>query len=70
MTKHQLTLIDTPKSWRLDDRTRELGFEGIARARAALKDGLPDRPPPPPPPGRPGPRRGGGPPPHTARHAA
>ena len=32
MTKHQLTLIDTPKSWRLDDRTRELGFEGIAKS--------------------------------------
>jgi hypothetical protein len=70
MTKHQLTLIDTPKSWRLDDRTRELGFEGIARARAALKDGLRDRSPIPTPPGRPGRRRGGGTPPHTARHAA
>jgi len=72
MTKHQLTLIDTPKSWRLNDRTRELGFEGIARARAALKDGLRDRPPSPTPspPGRPGRRRGGGTPPHTTRHAA
>jgi len=35
----QLTLIDTPRSWKLDDRTRELGREGIARARAALQAG-------------------------------
>ena len=36
----QLTLIDTPRSWKLDERTRELGREGIARARAALRAGL------------------------------
>lgn len=35
----QLSLIDTPRSWRLDDRTRAVGREGIARARAALRDG-------------------------------
>ncbi|HZM31758.1 MAG TPA: hypothetical protein VFB77_14770 [Acidimicrobiales bacterium] len=58
MTK-QLTLIDTPKDWRLDDRTRELGFEGVAKARAALRDGLRHRPPATAPPGRPGRRRGG-----------
>jgi hypothetical protein len=36
----QLTLIDTPRSWKLDERTREVGREGIARARAALRAGL------------------------------
>jgi hypothetical protein len=35
----QLTLIDTPRSWKLDQHTREVGREGIARARAALRDG-------------------------------
>jgi hypothetical protein len=35
----QLSLIDTPRPWRLDDRTRAVGREGIARARAALRDG-------------------------------
>ena len=39
MTK-QLTLIDTPIAWRLDERTRAVGREGIARARAALTAGL------------------------------
>jgi hypothetical protein len=38
MTK-QLTLIDTPKDWRLDERTREVGREGLAKARAALLAG-------------------------------
>ena len=41
----QLTLIDTPRSWRLDERTREVGREGIARARAALQAGLHTRTP-------------------------
>jgi hypothetical protein len=36
----QLTLIDTPRSWKLDERTREVGREGVARARAALRAGL------------------------------
>lgn len=35
----QLSLIDTPRSWRLDERTRTVGREGIARARAALREG-------------------------------
>jgi hypothetical protein len=35
----QLKLIDTPRSWKLDERTREVGREGIARARAALRAG-------------------------------
>ena len=51
----QLTLIDTPRSWRLDDRTRAVGREGIARARAALRDGRHVRTQDPPPP-----RSGGG----------
>jgi hypothetical protein len=46
----QLSLIDTPSPWRLDEHTREVGRAGIARARAALCAGLsgpaPDRPPP------------------------
>ncbi len=32
----QLTLIETSPDWRLDDRTREIGRRGVARARAAL----------------------------------
>jgi hypothetical protein len=44
----QLTLIDTPRSWRLDEHTREVGREGIARARAALRNGLHDRTQDPP----------------------
>ncbi len=61
----QLTLIDTPRSWKLDERTREVGREGIARARAALRDGRRAAPAASgaPPPGR---RRGTAP----QRHAA
>jgi hypothetical protein len=47
MTK-QLTLIDTPKAWRLDERTRAVGREGVAQARAALRAGLHGRPQHPP----------------------
>lgn len=36
----QLSLIDTPSPWRLDEHTREVGRAGIARARAALCAGL------------------------------
>ena len=57
----QLSLIDTPRSWRLDDRTRAVGREGIARARAALRDGRHARTQDPPPP-----RAGGG---HASRGA-
>lgn len=35
----QLSLIQTPRSWRLDERTREVGRAGIAQARAALRSG-------------------------------
>jgi hypothetical protein len=45
----QLVLVDTPRTWRLDERTRELGREGIAQARAALRDGLRQRPTADPP---------------------
>ncbi len=36
----QLSLIDTPKTWRLDERTRATGRAGLARARAALAAGI------------------------------
>jgi hypothetical protein len=35
----QLTLIDTPPEWRLDERTRQVGRRGLAEARAALQAG-------------------------------
>jgi hypothetical protein len=31
----QLTLIDNP-TWRIDERTKEIGRRGLAEARAAL----------------------------------
>lgn len=33
----QLTLLEIPSSWRLDDTTREVGRRGIAAARASLQ---------------------------------
>ena len=36
----QLTLIEIPPSWRLDDATREAGRQGIADARASLQAAL------------------------------
>jgi hypothetical protein len=33
----QLTLLDTPPSWRIDEATREVGRRGIAEARALLQ---------------------------------
>lgn len=35
----QLTLIETPKDWQLDEHTREVGRAGLAKARAALRGG-------------------------------
>ena len=64
---HQLVLVDTPRTWRLDDHTREVGREGLARARAALRDGLRRRPAPDPS-AHPHPRRH--PRPGTRREAA
>lgn len=55
----QLTLIDAPKEWRLDERTRAVGRKGIARARRALQAGLRHRPDDPP--GGPARRTSGGP---------
>jgi hypothetical protein len=41
----QLILLDAQPDWRLDERTRRLGREGIARARAALQAGRRSRSP-------------------------
>jgi hypothetical protein len=65
---HQLSLVDTPRTWRLDERTREVGREGLARARAALRDGLRRRPTPDPPATHPHPHPR--PRPHPRREAA
>ncbi|HET9612340.1 MAG TPA: hypothetical protein VFP06_22185 [Acidimicrobiales bacterium] len=35
----QLSLIETPRAWRLDEHTREVGRAGVARAREALRAG-------------------------------
>jgi hypothetical protein len=32
----QLTLLDTPPSWRLDEATKAAGRKGIAEARASI----------------------------------
>ena len=36
----QLTLLDTPPAWRIDEATREAGRRGIAEARATLQAAL------------------------------
>jgi hypothetical protein len=33
----QLTLLDTPPAWRIDEATREVGRRGVAEARATLE---------------------------------
>jgi hypothetical protein len=33
----QLTLLDSPPSWRIDEATREVGRRGVAEARATLQ---------------------------------
>ncbi|MGQ0434127.1 MAG: hypothetical protein ACT452_17195 [Microthrixaceae bacterium] len=40
----QLTLLEVPPSWQLDDATREAGRQGIAAARASLRAALAARP--------------------------
>lgn len=44
METRQLVLIDSngsePDQWRLDDRTRQIGRDGIAAARQALRDAV------------------------------
>jgi hypothetical protein len=51
----QLSLIETPRAWRLDEHTREVGRAGVARAREALRAGR--RPHTPDPSGHKAPRR-------------
>ena len=37
--ERQLTLLEVPeRSWKLDERTREIGRKGLAEARKALAD--------------------------------
>ena len=36
----QLTLLEVPPSWRLDDATRAVGRRGVAEARATLQAAL------------------------------
>jgi hypothetical protein len=38
MERQQLILIEAPVDWRLDDETREVGRDGIAQAREALRE--------------------------------
>ncbi|MDE0236482.1 MAG: hypothetical protein OXN95_04570 [bacterium] len=35
--KQQLTLLEAPPDWRIDERTKEIGRRGLAQARAALQ---------------------------------
>jgi hypothetical protein len=35
---HLLLQDDGPRDWRLDDSTRTLGLQGLAQARAALRE--------------------------------
>ncbi|MFO7279280.1 MAG: hypothetical protein C0P77_002630 [Thermoanaerobacterales bacterium] len=43
----QLRLIDNPRPWRLDERTRAIGRKGVAQAREALRRGRRSRGQPP-----------------------
>ncbi|HVX17696.1 MAG TPA: hypothetical protein VHA73_06665 [Acidimicrobiales bacterium] len=36
MAQPQLSLLEAPVEWRLDERTKEVGRRGVAQARAAL----------------------------------
>ena len=40
--ERQLTLMETPKPWRLSEHTREIGRRGIAEDRAALAQHRPE----------------------------
>jgi hypothetical protein len=33
----QLTLLDTPPAWRIDEATKAVGRKGLAEARASLQ---------------------------------
>ncbi len=39
--KLQLTLLEAPPDWRIDERTKEIGRRGLARARAVLQSHSP-----------------------------
>ena len=39
--KQQLTLLEAPPDWRIDERTKEIGRRGLAQARAALQSHSP-----------------------------
>jgi hypothetical protein len=40
MERQLVLLEDTESDWRLDTRTRQLGREGVAAARVALREAL------------------------------
>ncbi|WP_420638750.1 hypothetical protein [Candidatus Poriferisocius sp.] len=48
--KQQLTLLETPPDWRIDERTIEIGRRGLAQARAVLQRHSPAAPKPAPAP--------------------
>ena len=52
----QLTLLDTPPSWRIDEATKAVGRKGLAEARAALQAAIAHQHQPEPDP-RPGHQR-------------
>ncbi len=47
--KQQLTLLEAPPDWRIDERTKEIGRRGLAQARAALRCHSPGAQPSPTP---------------------
>lgn len=47
--EQQLTLLEAPLDWRIDERTKEIGRRGLAQARAALQSRSPAAPPAPTP---------------------
>jgi hypothetical protein len=40
MERQLVLLEDTESDWRLDERTRQLGRQGVAEARNALREAL------------------------------
>jgi len=36
--ERQLVLLEQPEPWRLDERTKEIGRRGVAKAREALRE--------------------------------
>ena len=47
--RQQLTLLEAPPDWRIDERTKEIGRRGLAQARAALMSHSPAARPAPTP---------------------